>query len=58
MTLKVTLGEMIDHGCWDEFCNVTGMNPWSLNEGRADKGDEYELTLEQAVRLGLIRGSD
>lgn len=51
--MTVTFGEITDIGIWDEFCALTGVNPWCMNEGLANSETEYELTDEQVRKLGV-----
>lgn len=53
MSIKTTLGKLIDNYDWGEVCEVVGLNEWCLNEGLADREDEVELTPEEAKKIGL-----
>ena len=57
--IKVTvkLGDVLDAplmSAWDRMCEKYGINEWCLNEGRADKDDTIEITLEDAELYGLV----
>lgn len=53
-TITVTFGELMDRwGMSDEVCEILGLNPWCLNEGRASKNDTEEVTWEQAQQMGI-----
>lgn len=54
MKITITFGEILDRGRWDEFCELRGLNPWCLNEGRATRDEEATLTYEEAEKLGLL----
>lgn len=43
----------MDIGLWDEFCKLTGVNPWCCNEGLASSKSEYQLTDEEVTELGI-----
>jgi len=53
MTITVSFGEILDHGLWDDFCELKGLNPWILNEGMASDTETVTLTLEEAKKIGL-----
>lgn len=57
--IKVTvkLGDVLDAplmSAWERMCEKYGINEWCLNEGRADKDDTIEITLEDAELYGLV----
>ena len=58
MKYVVTAGEMSNKGLWDQFCEVMGLNPWGMNEGRIQSTEEFTLTEEQAIKIGLVREGD
>lgn len=33
--MRLTWGDILDSGHWDELADKMGFNPWILNEGRA-----------------------
>ncbi len=39
---------------WEKFCDVTGTNEWSLNEGLADDDTIFTVTESQGEKLGLL----
>lgn len=41
-------------GAWDKFCDMKGLNPWCVNEGRMDSGEEFRLTKSEAKELGFL----
>lgn len=53
MKVTLTLGEIMDKGRWDEFCELKGWNVYCVNEGQASSDDEVTLTYEELVQLGL-----
>ena len=55
--IKLTLAEIMDTGKWDEFCELRGWNPWTVNEGIAHSGEEVELS-DDEVRLLLGIGKE
>lgn len=54
MKIVVTIREANQRGNFDKFCEITGINPWCMNEGLATGDENYELTTEQAVQCGLL----
>ena len=52
--IVVTYREIIDKGCWDEFCEEHGLNPWFINEGLGSSDEEVSLTPEEAKKYGLL----
>ena len=53
-TISVTARELMDRGLWKRACDMTGLNPWAVNEGLMDSSDTVTLTVEQARDLGLL----
>lgn len=56
-TIELPLGWMLEQ-CkdWDNLCVELGLNPWLLNEGRAQGKDTHTITIEQAKKHGLLCG--
>lgn len=52
--MKVTVRELMDLGLWIEVCDELGINEWAVNEGRMSSSEEVEMTLEQALAVGLV----
>ena len=55
MKIVVTAREALEEGYWAELCSVKGLNVWITSEGLTNEDDTFELTLEEAKELGLIR---
>lgn len=53
MGVSITFGELIEQGCWDEFCELKGYDVWIVNEGKADSSECVTLSFEDADKLGL-----
>ena len=53
MKIKITAGEIREQGCWLEFCELRGINEYAMNEGTMESTDEFELTLEEARKIGI-----
>lgn len=53
MTIKITLGELLEKYDWEKSCKILGINEWCLNEGLANSDDEVEITEEQAKKIGI-----
>jgi hypothetical protein len=58
MKIILTAGEILDKGCWEEFCDKHGINPWAMNEGLMDSDEEFTFTEEEARVLGLLPQKD
>ena len=57
MKITVTIKEAMNGnllGGFEKFCEITGLNPWAVNEGLATGDEEYEITTEQAKECGLL----
>ena len=56
MKVVITYGELMNK-CydWNKACDIIGVNPWLLNEGRADPDDTISLTLEEAKSVGILQ---
>lgn len=54
MKIIVTADEILEKGCWEEFCEEFGFNVWAINEGLMDSDEEFTLTKEQAVKYGFL----
>lgn len=53
--VQVTFGRLLDKGLWDKYCEVTGLNPYCINEGRASIEEIATLTEDEAIKIGLIK---
>ena len=56
MKVKVSIREAMNSnllGGFDKFCEITGLNPWAVNEGLATGDEAYEITIEEAQECGL-----
>ena len=53
MKIKITAREIIDQYRWPEFCDLKGINMYAINEGLMEDTDEFELTAEEAKKIGL-----
>jgi len=51
MKLIVTAREVMEHGEWDNFCEVTGLDPYCMAEGM-DDNEEFTLTITDVIRSG------
>ncbi len=56
MKVSVTADELINRGVWDKVCELKGLNPWCVNEGQMDSDEYITLTIEQAHKLGILKG--
>jgi hypothetical protein len=54
LKILITPRELMDRTRWDEACDLLGINPWAVNEGRMDGDEELTLTEEQAAELGIL----
>lgn len=53
--MRITGGELLNNGWWLKYCELTGTNEWCMNEGLASSDTEFELTIEQAAEIGIVR---
>jgi hypothetical protein len=53
MKITLTLGEIMDKGLWDKFCELKEWNVWCVSEGLAEVSETVDLTMEECERLGL-----
>lgn len=53
MKIIVTLREILDKGDWDKYCELSGINPWCINEGFATSDEEVELAEDIAKQIGM-----
>ena len=51
----VTADEAYTEGYWDKLCEMREMNVWAIHEGLMDSNEEFRLTLEEALELGVIK---
>lgn len=58
MKYVLEVREIMDRGLWDRVCDLRGINPWAVNEGLMDAGEELTFTDEEAHRLGLVETPD
>ena len=55
MKYVIAVREIMARGLWLEFCELRGINEWAVNEGMIDSDEEYTLTENEAVKLGLVK---
>ena len=55
MKITITIKELFDKNLWTDTCRLIGMNEWAVNEGLVSKDEYIELTIEQAIELGLVQ---
>ncbi|MCK5016469.1 MAG: hypothetical protein KAS32_05285 [Candidatus Peribacteraceae bacterium] len=53
MTVNTTARELMDKGLWDKYCELSGMNPWAVNEG-LDDAEQLVVPEDIAKKLQLI----
>lgn len=58
MIIGITVGELVDKGVWLNYCELTGTNEWSINEGLIDSDEVLNLSEQHAIQLGLIPNED
>ena len=54
MNIQITAGELIDRGRFDEYCAISGLSPWAINEGQMDRDEMISIDSETAKKLGLL----
>lgn len=55
MEIVVRVEELFNRGVWVEWCSLSGVSEWAVNEGQMSILDEVRLTKSQAVYLGFIK---
>lgn len=50
MIIKATYREIMDSGLWEDFCELSGTDPWCLNEG----ADENALVVVPSEIIGAF----
>lgn len=52
--------ELMKKGLWDKYCEMSGTNPWAVNEGLMDSYEglmdsyeDIELSHTQATAIGM-----
>ena len=53
ISINLTLRKILEDYDWDKYCEITGTNPWCINEGRATGDEVVELTVDQAREIGI-----
>ena len=53
ITINIKLKDILHHFDWDKYCEISGTNPWCMNEGLATGDEIIELTTEQAKEMGI-----
>ena len=53
MQITISLREILNQGCWEEFCELKGWNVWCMNEGLADSKETVTLTIEECKQIRL-----
>ncbi|MBK7380435.1 MAG: hypothetical protein IPJ03_16680 [Ignavibacteriales bacterium] len=53
--ITVKMGEILDSDNWEDYCYRYGINEWCINEGRADRDTEVQISLADAMEWGLIK---
>ena len=54
MKIIVTADEILESGCWEDFCNKHGINEWAINEGLMEPDHKFSLSPEEAKEYGLL----
>lgn len=59
--VSVTLRQILDApwiSSWDYICEKYHLNPWCINEGRADENETIEISLADAEKLGIVQDDE
>jgi hypothetical protein len=51
MKIKVTLGDISDHGDWNAFCDLKGYDYYIMQ--RVGSEEEITLTPKEVIKIGL-----
>lgn len=55
MKITVTVNDVFEKGCWDEFCELKGLSVWAANDGQVGPYEEFTLSEAEAKNLGFLR---
>jgi len=53
MKIQLTAREMLFSDCWDNFCQIYGIDPYAINDGLLDPDTTFSFTLEEANQIGI-----
>lgn len=56
MIINIKIKDIINKGKWEKFCDMFGIQLYAVNEGLLNGEEEFAMTKEQAIELGLIKG--
>ena len=57
MIVSIKLKDIVNTDKWDKFCKMFSISKYAVSQGLLDGEEEFTMTKEQAVKLGLIKGS-
>lgn len=52
MQIFVTFGQILQKYNWEIFCKIKNVNPYIINEGKANVNDKVELSREEFIKIG------
>lgn len=52
--ILVTVGYLISENVWAAYCKMTGTDPWAVNEGKINSADTINLSLDEAMEVGIV----
>ena len=44
--MKITPSEALKLGIWEKICELSGLNPWAVNEGLLNENEELEVKVK------------
>ena len=55
MKITVTVKDIFEKGCWDQFCKLKCISAWAVNEGQVKDNEVFYLTEDGAKELKFVR---
>ena len=47
--------DLINKGMWKKYCELINIDAWAINKGEINSVGPLELTLNEAIIIGLIK---
>lgn len=55
--MKVSIKEILDNECWEAVADLKGINIHAINEGQLSEDDYIDMTLVEALQVGLLKNT-
>ena len=53
IVVSISLREILNNYDFNRYCEISGLNPWCINEGLASGDEIVELTRDAAKYIGI-----